>query len=53
MNTVQDDLTAILISSVFVGAGVVVARFFRDASLLAAFVLVGFIGLELTLVIIS
>ena len=53
LNTVQDYLTAILISSVLVGAGVVVARFFREASLLAAFFLVGFIGLELTLVLIS
>ena len=49
----SDDLTAILISSVLVGAGVVVARFFRGASLLAALFLGGFSGLELTLVIIS
>ena len=49
----SDDLTDIMISSVLGGAGVVVARFFREASLLAAFFLVGFIGLELTLVMIS
>jgi hypothetical protein len=53
LNSVPDDLSAILISSVLVGAGVVVARFFQEASLLAAFFLVGFIGLELTLVLIS
>ena len=49
----SDDLTAILISSVLVGAGVVVARFFREASLLAALFVVGVVGLELPLVIIS
>ena len=42
-----------LLSSVLVGAGIVVARFFREASLLAATFLVGFIGLELALVLIS
>ena len=49
----SDDLIAILLSSVLVGAGIVVARFFREASLLAATFLVGFIGLELALVLIS
>ena len=47
----SEDLIAILLSSVLVGAGVVVARFFREASLLAA--VLGFIGLELTLLLIS
>lgn len=50
---VSEDLIAILLSSVLVGAGIVVARFFREASLLAATFLVGFIGLELALVLIS
>ena len=45
----SEDLIAILLSSVLMGAGVVVARFFREASLLAATFLLGFIGLELTL----
>ena len=49
----SEDLIAILLSSVLVGAGVVVARFFREASLLAATFLLGFIGLELTLLLIS
>ena len=48
-DVVSEDLIAILLSSVLVGAGVVVARFFREASLLAATFLVGFIGLELML----
>ena len=53
MTSVSEDLIAILLSSVLVGAGIVVARFFREASLLAATFLVGFIGLELALVLIS
>lgn len=52
-DVVSEDLIAILLSSVLVGAGIVVARFFREASLLAATFLVGFIGLELALVLIS
>ena len=50
---VQDNLAALLISSILVLAGVAVARFFREASLLAAFFLVGFIGLELTLLFLT
>lgn len=53
LDVVSEDLIAILLSSVLVGAGVVVARFFREASLLAATFLLGFIGLELTLLLIS
>ena len=49
----SEDLIAILLSSVLVGAGIVVARFFRAASLLAATFLVGFIGLGLALVLVS
>ena len=49
----QDNLAALLISSILVLAGVAVARFFREASLLAAFFLVGFIGLELTLLFLT
>ena len=49
----SEDLIAILLSSALVGAGVVVARFFREASLLAATFLLGFIGLELTLLLIN
>ena len=50
---VQDIVVALLISSILVFAGVTVARFFREASLLAAFFLVGFIGLELTLLFLT
>ena len=50
---VQDNVVALLISSILVFAGVTVARFFREASLLAAFFLVGFIGLELTLLFLT
>ena len=50
---VQDNVAALLISSILVLAGVTVARFFREASLLAAFFLVGFIGLELTLLFLT
>jgi len=50
---VQDNLAALLISSILVLAGVAVARFFREASLRAAFFLVGFIGLELTLLFLT
>ena len=49
----QDTVVALLISSILVFAGVTVARFFREASLLAAFFLVGFIGLELTLLFLT
>jgi len=52
-DVVSEDLIAILLSSVLVGAGIIVARFFREASLLAATFLVGFISLELALVLIS
>ena len=52
-SAVQDNVVALLISSILVLAGVAVARFFREASLLAAFFLVGFIGLELTLLFLT
>ena len=43
------DLTAILISSVFLGVGYVIAKFFPEASLKAAAFLVGLAILNITL----
>ena len=42
------DLTAILISSVFLGVGYVIAKFFPEASLMAAVFLVGLAILNIT-----
>ena len=46
------DLTAILISSVFLGVGFVIAKFFPEAALLAAFFLVGLAILNIALVLV-
>ena len=43
------DLTAILISSVFLGVGFVIAKFFPEAALLAAVFLVGLAALNIAL----
>ena len=43
------DLTAILISSVFLGVGYVIAKFFPEASLMAAVFLVVLAILNITL----
>ena len=43
------DLTAILISSVFLGVGSVIAKFFPEASLMAAVFLIGLAILNVTL----
>ena len=43
------DLTAILISSVFLGVGYVIAKFFPEASLMAAVFLLGLAILNITL----
>ena len=43
------DLTAILISSVFLGVGYVIAKFFPEASLMAAVFLVGLAILNISL----
>ena len=45
------DLTAILISSVFLGVGFVIAKFFPEAALLAAVFLVGLAILNIALVL--
>ena len=47
------DFAAILISSVFIGAGFLIARFFPEASLMAALVLVGLAILNITLAIVT
>ena len=47
------DLTAILISSVFIGAGFVIAKFFPEAALLAAVFLVGLAILNIVLVLVA
>ena len=44
------DLTAIVISSVFLGVGFVIAKFFPEAALLAAVFLVGLAILNVALV---
>ena len=50
MNT---DFTAILISSVFLGVGFVIAKFFPEAALLAAVFLVGLAILNIALVLVA
>ena len=47
------DLTAILISSVFLGVGFVIAKFFPEAALLAAVFLVGLAILNVALVLVG
>ena len=47
------DLTAILISSVFLGVGSVVAKFFPEASLMAGVFLVGLALVNITLHFVS
>ena len=47
------DLTAIVISSVFLGVGFVIAKFFPEAALLAAVFLVGLAILNVALVIVA
>ena len=47
------DLTAILISSVFLGVGSVVAKFFPEASLMAGVFLVGLALVNITLYFVS
>jgi len=46
------DLTAIVISSVFLGVGFVIAKFFPEAALLAAVFLVGLAILNVALVLV-
>ena len=45
------DLTALLLSSVFLGVGFVIAKFFPEAALLAAVFLVGLAILNIALVL--
>ena len=47
------DLTAIVISSVFLGVGFVIAKFFPEAALLAAVFLVGLAILNVALVLVG
>jgi len=47
------DLAAILISSVFIGAGFLIAKFFPEASLMAAVFLLGLAILNITLALVS
>ena len=47
------DLAAILISSVFIGAGFLIAKFFPEASLMAAVFLLGLAILTITLALVS
>ena len=47
------DLTAVLLSSVFLGVGFVIAKYFPEASLLAGVFLVGLAVLNVTLAIAS
>ena len=47
------DLAAILISSVFLGVGYVIAKFFPEASLMAAVFLVGLAILNITLALLA
>lgn len=47
------DLTAIVISSVFLGVGFVIAKFFPEAALLAAVFLVGLAILNVALVLVA
>jgi len=50
---VGTDLTAILISSVFFGVGYVIAKFFPEASLMAAVFLIGLAILNITLALVA
>ena len=47
------DLTAILLSSVFLGVGFAIAKFFPEAALLAAVFLVGLALLNITLFLLA
>ena len=47
------DLAAILISSVFLGVGYVIAKFFPEASLMAAVFLIGLAILNITLALLA
>ena len=47
------DLAAILISSVFLGVGSVIAKFFPEASLMAAVFLIGLAILNITLALLA
>lgn len=47
------DFTAILLSSVFLGVGFVIAKFFPEAALLAAVFLVGLALLNITLFLLA
>ena len=47
------DFAAILISSVFISVGFVIAKFFPEASLMAAVFLVGLAILNITLAIVT
>jgi hypothetical protein len=47
------DLTALLISSVFLGVGSVIAKFFPEASLMAGVFLVGLALVNITLYFVS
>ena len=49
----RSDLTAIVISSVFLGVGFVIAKFFPEAALLAAVFLVGLAILNVALVLVA
>lgn len=51
MGPMGTDLAALLISSVFVGVGFVIAKFFPEASLMAAVFLVGLAILNIALAI--
>jgi len=44
------DLTAIMLSSVFLGVGFLIAKFFPEAALLAAVFLIGLAALNIALV---
>ena len=43
------EIVAIFISSIFLGAGLVIPKFFPEASLLAAFFLIGLVIINITL----
>ena len=47
------DLTALLLSSVFLGVGFVIAKFFPEASLLASVFLLGLAILNITLALVT
>ena len=52
-SSMGSDLTAIVISSVFLGVGFVIAKFFPEAALLAAVFLVGLAILNVALVLVA